>query len=107
LLTIGLLPEPIREAYQFPWTPHDARALDRWCSTIGRMRRIVPAAAREWPVARRATRKAGSVRELNHQPDFIAEPIAPPSSPSRTARLSSGSASPARHFPGNPVELCL
>jgi uncharacterized protein (DUF2236 family) len=54
LLTIGLLPPIFREIYGFSWTPHDARALDRWTRAIRAVRRRTPAFAREWPAARRS-----------------------------------------------------
>jgi uncharacterized protein (DUF2236 family) len=56
LITIGLLPAAIREAYGFAWTPRHARALARWASVLRLLRRVLPAAAREWPSARRRGR---------------------------------------------------
>ena len=53
LLTIGTLPAPIRGGYGFAWTDRDARALRRWARAYGVVRRLLPAAAREWPAARR------------------------------------------------------
>jgi uncharacterized protein (DUF2236 family) len=54
LLTIGSLPPSIREAYGFKWRPRDERALARWITLIRTALRLLPAIAREWPVARRA-----------------------------------------------------
>ena len=53
LMTIGLLAPPIRELYGFTWTAKDARALSRWMRAIRILRACLPAAAREWPSARR------------------------------------------------------
>lgn len=52
LLTIGSLPVSVRRAYGFEWTGHDERALARWTSTIRSVLRLIPSAAREWPIAR-------------------------------------------------------
>jgi uncharacterized protein (DUF2236 family) len=53
LITIGLLPPGIRQAYGFTWTDRDTRALRRWTTAIRMLRRAVPAVLREWPAARR------------------------------------------------------
>lgn len=53
LLTIGLLPPPIRDAYGFEWRERDARALARWTTTLRATRRLLPSFAREWPMAKR------------------------------------------------------
>lgn len=60
LLTIGSLPPRIREAYGFQWKAGDARALERWTTVLRASRRLLPAMAREWPVARRRERRAPS-----------------------------------------------
>jgi uncharacterized protein (DUF2236 family) len=52
LLTIGSLPPAIREAYGFEWQPRHERALTRWTTLIRRSSRLLPAATREWPIAR-------------------------------------------------------
>jgi uncharacterized protein (DUF2236 family) len=52
LLTIGSLPPSIREAYGFTWHPRHERALARWTTLIRRSSRLLPAATREWPIAR-------------------------------------------------------
>ena len=67
LLTIGLLPPSIRAAYGFEWRRRDARAFARWVALLRTSRRLLPAIAREWPMARRRARArgaAGSVRDL-------------------------------------------
>ncbi len=53
IITIGLLPPAIREAYAFPWRPKDEAALDRWVRVIRRVRSWMPRFVREWPQARR------------------------------------------------------
>jgi uncharacterized protein (DUF2236 family) len=53
LLTIGSLPPAIRAAYGFEWRTRDARALARWTGVLRVLIRALPAAARQWPAARR------------------------------------------------------
>ena len=53
LLTIGLLPAQIREAYGFEWHARDARSLARWTTVLRTTLRALPPFAREWPSARR------------------------------------------------------
>lgn len=53
LITIGLLPPAIRQAYGFAWTPRAARALSRWTTALRWLRRLMPAVMRHWPSARR------------------------------------------------------
>jgi uncharacterized protein (DUF2236 family) len=53
LLTIGTLPPPIREAYGFDWRARDIRAFERWTRLLRTSLRLLPAVAREWPMARR------------------------------------------------------
>ena len=53
LITIGSLPPSIRQAYGFEWRSHDARAFARWTTALRMSLRVVPAFAREWPMARR------------------------------------------------------
>ena len=52
LLTIGLLPPPIRSAYGFEWRARDVRAFARWTALLRTSRRLLPPFAREWPAAR-------------------------------------------------------
>jgi uncharacterized protein (DUF2236 family) len=52
LLTIGLLPPPVRAAYRLRWTAREARALGRWAAAIRAGRALMPRALREWPAAR-------------------------------------------------------
>jgi uncharacterized protein (DUF2236 family) len=53
LITIGLLPAAVREAYGFEWTRRDARALARWTTALKLMRRLMPGFVREWPSSRK------------------------------------------------------
>jgi uncharacterized protein (DUF2236 family) len=53
VLTIGLLPPSIREAYGFEWRARDERAFARWAALVRTTRRLLPPFAREWPMARR------------------------------------------------------
>ena len=57
LTTVGLLPEPIRGAYGFPWRAKDARRLRSAAAVLRAARRVVPPSLREWPAARRARRR--------------------------------------------------
>lgn len=52
LMTIGSLPASIRDAYGFEWRPRDARALARWTAAIRALLRLLPSAARHWPMSR-------------------------------------------------------
>jgi uncharacterized protein len=54
LLTIGLLPDAVRQAYGFAWTRREERALARWTTALRSLRRLMPTAAREWPSSRTA-----------------------------------------------------
>ena len=63
LITIGSLPPSIRQAYGFEWRARDERALARWTALLRTSRRLLPAFAREWPIARRATASSVSSAE--------------------------------------------
>ncbi|MDE0371535.1 MAG: oxygenase MpaB family protein [Rhodospirillales bacterium] len=54
LTTVGLLPEPIRGAYGFPWRAKDARRLRSAAAVLRAARRVTPPLLREWPAARRS-----------------------------------------------------
>ncbi len=60
VITIGLLPASIRQAYGFEWRPRDARAFARWTVLLRTSRRLLPRLAREWPMARRRERSPRS-----------------------------------------------
>ena len=62
LITIGLLPAAVRQAYGFEWTARDARALARWTTALKVLLRVTPACAREWPSARRRSGGQPSAR---------------------------------------------
>jgi uncharacterized protein (DUF2236 family) len=53
LITIGLLPDPIRRQYGFSWSQARERRLHRALGLIRRVRRAAPAAVALWPEARR------------------------------------------------------
>ena len=53
LVTVGLLPPAIREGYGFEGT-RAARACRVVMSVVRRVRRLLPAVLREWPIARAA-----------------------------------------------------
>ena len=54
LLTIGLLPHAIRDAYHLTWNPRRERAFRLIAATSRRSLPLVPALLRHWPAARRA-----------------------------------------------------
>ena len=53
VLTIGLLPPSIRQAYGFEWREREMRAFARWTTLLRTSLRLLPRLAREWPMARR------------------------------------------------------
>ena len=54
LVTVGLLPERIRNEYGFKWSPRRERACGAIMGFIRRTRGMLPAVLREWPAARAA-----------------------------------------------------
>jgi uncharacterized protein (DUF2236 family) len=58
LITVGLLPAPVRDAYGFRWTSRHERRLGLTAAMVRRLLPCVPSVIREWPIARRATRRA-------------------------------------------------
>lgn len=54
LVTLGLLPEAVRQQYRYGWNDDRARQLERVLAALRRMRRISPRAVALWPDARRA-----------------------------------------------------
>jgi uncharacterized protein (DUF2236 family) len=57
-VTIGWLPDRVRQAYGFAWTARDEKRLARWIRRIRRARALVPAALAHWGAARRAAQDA-------------------------------------------------
>jgi len=53
LLTVGLLPSPIRAQYGFTWSERDARSFRRLTAALRAGRRLAPARLALWPEARR------------------------------------------------------
>ncbi|HSK08471.1 MAG TPA: oxygenase MpaB family protein [Vicinamibacterales bacterium] len=49
LVTLGLLPPAIREAYRFRWTPSHERALGALSATLRRLLPLTPPLLRHWP----------------------------------------------------------
>ncbi|MCY4076568.1 MAG: oxygenase MpaB family protein [Acidobacteria bacterium] len=56
LVTVGLLPPALREAYGFPWLERDHRRLRQVAAVVRGARRMAPRVLREWPAARRPPR---------------------------------------------------
>jgi len=54
LVTVGLLPAPIRDAYGFPWRARDARRLRSAAAVLRAIRRLSPPLLHEWPAARKS-----------------------------------------------------
>ena len=52
LLTLGLLPDHVREQYGYAWNDRRARQLRRACSLLRGTRRVMPHAIAWWPEAR-------------------------------------------------------
>ena len=53
LVTAGLLPPPLREAYGLAWSDRKASILDRSARVIRQARRLTPPLLRQWPASRR------------------------------------------------------
>jgi uncharacterized protein (DUF2236 family) len=58
IVTIGLLPPPIRAEYGFAWGPGEVRAFRRWTTVLRTLHHAAPRIAREWPAARQPRRLA-------------------------------------------------
>jgi uncharacterized protein (DUF2236 family) len=52
LVTAALLPEPVRSAYGFRWTPRAERVAHGWLRALGVARVVVPAGVRALPMRR-------------------------------------------------------
>ena len=52
LVTVGLLPDALRQAYGLPWTDRDERRMKTTLRLIRRARRVTPAGLALWPDAR-------------------------------------------------------
>lgn len=68
LITIGTLPPPVREAYGFEWRARDARAFARWTALLRTAQRLLPRAARQWPMERHAE-DSNANHPLGHRRD--------------------------------------
>ena len=55
LITVGLLPDQIRDGYGFQWNPARERAFRAVFGLLRCIRWLLPAILREWPEARRQT----------------------------------------------------
>jgi uncharacterized protein (DUF2236 family) len=53
LITVGLLPDDLRQAYGFEWNDRQARRFQRVTALVRGTRRVLPRICREWPAARR------------------------------------------------------
>ena len=51
LLTVGLLPPPIRRQYGFSWTKRDQRRLELVCGGVKKLRKALPKRIALWPEA--------------------------------------------------------
>jgi uncharacterized protein (DUF2236 family) len=55
LITVGLLPDDLRQAYGFTWHERRARRFERMTALVRGTRRLLPGMCREWPAARRTS----------------------------------------------------
>jgi uncharacterized protein (DUF2236 family) len=62
LLTVGLLPAPLRERYGFAWGPRRERSLRALLGAVRAVRPALPARAREFPRAYAAARRWPAAR---------------------------------------------
>ena len=53
LITIGMLPDDVRQAYGFAWNAGRAQRFQQVTALVRRTRRVLPPICREWPAARR------------------------------------------------------
>ena len=53
LITIGMLPDDLRQAYGFAWNERRARRFQQVTALVRGTRRLLPPICREWPAARR------------------------------------------------------
>ena len=68
LITIGLLPPALREAYGFSWTAREERSLRRWIAALRFGLRLTPAFLRRWPSSRRRAPAAGHLTGISPAP---------------------------------------
>jgi uncharacterized protein (DUF2236 family) len=68
LLTVGLLPHAIRDAYHLMWSPRRERAFRMIAATSRRTLPLVPALLRHWPKARRAAARVQVRTAINGRP---------------------------------------
>lgn len=52
LITVGLLPDPLREGYGLSWSVRDEASLARWSAGLRRVSACTPAGLRRWRAAR-------------------------------------------------------
>ena len=52
LVTLGLLPDDVRDQYRYAWSDRRARQLKRTLGVIRSVRRVLPKAVAWWPAAR-------------------------------------------------------
>jgi len=53
LITVGMLPDDLRQAYGFDWDDRRARRFEQTKALVRGTRRLLPPIVREWPAARR------------------------------------------------------
>ena len=68
LITIGLLPPALRQAYGFSWTAREERALRRWTTTLRFGLRLTPAFLRQWPSSRCRAAADGHLTRISPAP---------------------------------------
>jgi uncharacterized protein (DUF2236 family) len=88
LLTAGLLPPSLRDAYGFAWSDHQERALDALLKGLGGLSALIPRTIRSAPSMAlvRATRPVVPPRFLQAPPPTVSSPNLPERGPSRAGR---------------------
>jgi uncharacterized protein (DUF2236 family) len=69
LLTVGLLPPAMRDAYHLTWSPRREHAFRLIAATSRRSLPFVPALLRHWPTARRAATRVPAAEGDQCAPD--------------------------------------
>jgi uncharacterized protein (DUF2236 family) len=73
IVTVALLPEPVRSAYGFRWTPRVERVADGWFRGLAVARIVVPAPIRALPMRQALRRVAGRARAVSERARAVSE----------------------------------
>jgi uncharacterized protein (DUF2236 family) len=64
LLSVGLLPDQVRDAYGFEWSSRHQRRFDRTIRALRAVRTTMPQAVAHWKMARRSRRQHRASRQI-------------------------------------------